>query len=60
MKGYPLDQLHEEIAFLAYYLHWDFATLMNMEHRQRQRWCKEVSRMNLQLSNGRAGTPLEA
>ena len=60
MKGYPLDQLHEEIAFLAYYLHWDHDTLMRLEHRQRQRWCQEVSRINQKLSNETAPKSLEA
>jgi hypothetical protein len=46
MKGYPLDALHEEIAFLGYYLHWDHRTLMELEHRDRRRWCEEVSRIN--------------
>ena len=46
MKGYPLDALHEEIAFLAYYLHWDRDTLLELEHRERRRWCEEVSRIN--------------
>ena len=40
------DRLHEEIAFLAYHLHWSYPTLMNLEHRERQRWCREVSRIN--------------
>jgi hypothetical protein len=51
MLGYPLDQLHEEVAFLAYYFHWDYETIMNMEHRDRQRWCKEVSKINKNLNS---------
>ncbi len=46
MNGYPLDRLHEEVAFLAYHFHWDYETIMNMEHRERQKWCEEVSRIN--------------
>lgn len=46
LKGYPHDALHQEIAFLAYYLHWDYEALLNMEHRERQKWCAEVSAIN--------------
>lgn len=51
MKGYPHDALHREIAFLAYYLHWDYPTLLNMEHRERQLWCAQVSAINRSLSS---------
>jgi hypothetical protein len=51
MLSYPLNQLHEEVAFLAYYFHWDYETIMNMEHRDRQRWCKEVSKINKNLNS---------
>lgn len=54
MSGYPHDALHREIAFLAYYLHWDHDTLLGLEHRDRQRWCAEVSAINRTLS-GDAG-----
>ena len=50
MQGYPLAQLYEEIAFLAYYLHWDYTTLMNLDHAERRRWCEEVSKINQKLS----------
>ena len=50
MKGYPLDRLHEEIAFVSYHFHWDRASLMRMEHRERQRWCEEISKINNKLS----------
>ncbi len=60
LTGYPHDALHREIAFLAYYLHWNYETLLNMEHRERQYWCAEASAINRGLSGGgEAGTPLE-
>ena len=51
MVSYPLDQLHEEVAFLAYHFHWDHETIMNMEHRDRQRWCEEISKINRNLNS---------
>lgn len=46
MVSYPLDRLHEEVAFIAYYLHWPHDQILNMEHRDRRRWCEEVSKIN--------------
>ena len=48
MKGYPLDRLNEEIAFVCYHFNWSHATLMRMEHRDRQMWCEEISKINQQ------------
>lgn len=50
MKGYPLDRLYEEMAFIAYHFHWSYEELMNVEHRERQRWCDEISKINRRLN----------
>jgi hypothetical protein len=50
ITGYPLDRLYEEIAFVAYYFKWSFEELANMEHRDRRRWCEEISRINKKLN----------
>lgn len=49
--GYPLDQLHREVAFVAYHLHWAHDQVMELEHRDRRRWVAEVSTIN-QLMSG--------
>ena len=41
--GYPLDQIREEVAYLAYYLHWQHEELLNMEHGDRRMWVGEVA-----------------
>ncbi len=46
MTGYPSDRLFEEVAYLAYYLHWSHDEIMNMEHGDRQRWVAEVAAIN--------------
>jgi hypothetical protein len=46
MTGYPLESLYEEVAFLAYHFHWDHETIMDLEHKDRRRWCEEVSKIN--------------
>jgi hypothetical protein len=32
---------------------------MNMEHRERQRWCEEISKINQQLSEDKQRSILE-
>ena len=55
---YPQERLYREMAFLAYYLHWSDDALMSMDHRERQRWCREVSAINKKLS-GNDGKTIE-
>jgi hypothetical protein len=50
VTGYPLEALYEEVAFLAYHLHWSHAELLELEHRDRHRWCNEVSDINKKLN----------
>ena len=44
--SYPLDRLHEEVAFVAYHFHWPLDQILALEHRDRRRWCEEISRIN--------------
>ncbi len=41
--GYPLERLEEEVAYLAYYLHWQHEELLNMEHGDRRMWVGQVA-----------------
>lgn len=50
--GYPLDRLHEEVAFIAYYFHWPCDEVMNLEHSERRRWCEEISKINRKTREG--------
>ena len=38
---------------MGYYMHWSHEELMNLDHKERRRWCKEVSKINKKIS----GTP---
>ena len=46
MRGYPLLQLYEEMAFIAYHFHWSSEELMTLEHAERRRWCQQISSIN--------------
>jgi uncharacterized protein DUF6760 len=41
------------MAFVAYHLHWGREELMQLEHAERRRWCREISAINRRLD----GTP---
>lgn len=56
MSLYPQDRLYQEMAFLAYYLHWSNEALMELDHWERRRWCREVSAINQKLSGNEQKT----
>lgn len=41
------------MAFLSYYLHWSHDEVMRLDHKERRRWCSEISKINKKLN----GTP---
>jgi Family of unknown function (DUF6760) len=42
--------VNEEMAYLAYHLHWSHAELMGLDHRSRRRWVEQVSALNERVS----------
>ncbi|WP_343034587.1 DUF6760 family protein [Amycolatopsis anabasis] len=42
MLTYAADRLWEEVAYLAYYLHWSFDEILGLEHPARERIIAEV------------------
>jgi len=52
MIVYPLDRLYQEMAYVAYHFHWPYGEIMQMDHRERQRWVDEIADINTRLNNG--------
>ncbi|MHB8627300.1 MAG: DUF6760 family protein [Aggregatilineales bacterium] len=46
MVGYPLDRLREEVAFIAYHLHWTHDDILQLTHRERAEWVRQVNQIN--------------
>jgi hypothetical protein len=46
MKRYPESNLWDEVAYLAYHLHWEFDALLDLEHRDRTRLIRAVADLN--------------
>jgi len=50
--GYPLDQLNEEVAFIAYHFHWSPEHIMSLEHRDGGAWVEQISALNERANEG--------
>jgi hypothetical protein len=46
---YAADQLFEEVAYVAYYLHWPLDQILDLEHPLRQRFIDEIGKINAQV-----------
>ena len=48
--GYPLEQLQEEVAYIAYYFHWSLRDILDMEHRDRREWAQKIATINRKMN----------
>ena len=42
--------MYREMAFISYYFHWSEDTVLRLEHRERRKWCSEISGINRELN----------
>ncbi len=42
----PPDEVWDEVAYLAYHLHWDLDALLDLEHADRVRMVDRVAELN--------------
>ncbi len=50
MTTYASDRMFEEIAYVAYHLHWPLDEILDLEHPLRQRFVEEIGRINRRLA----------
>lgn len=55
MTGYPLGELLEEVAYVAFHFHWPHEEIMGLEHRERRRWVHEIAKLNRALTEASEG-----
>ncbi|MEU4219138.1 DUF6760 family protein [Actinoplanes sp. NPDC026623] len=48
--GHSLDQLYEEMAFIAFHFHWSLDDIMALDHAERRRWLTTISQLNQRLN----------
>ena len=47
---YAIDRLFEEVAYVAYHLHWSLEEILDLEHPLRQRFVEEIANINRRLA----------
>ncbi len=47
---YAADRLFEEVAYVAYHLHWSMDAILDLEHPDRLRFVEEIARINRRLT----------
>jgi hypothetical protein len=47
---YAAERLYEEVAYVAYYLHWSRDDILDLEHAERQRYVAQVASLNTRIS----------
>ena len=50
---YATDQLHEEVAYIAFHFHWGLDSVLDLEHADRRRYVEEIGRLNQRIKRGR-------
>lgn len=45
---YGTDELHEEVSYIAYHLHWSLDELLDLEHADRRRYVAILQRLTTQ------------
>lgn len=43
---YASDRLFEEVAYVAYYLHWPFDSILDLEHPVRAQLIDQIGKIN--------------
>ncbi|WP_333162580.1 MULTISPECIES: DUF6760 family protein [unclassified Microcoleus] len=46
VPGYPLDQVYEEVACIAFHFHWSLEDILNLEHANRRLWVRQIGLLN--------------
>ena len=50
-----MDKLSGEVAYIAYHFHWDMDDILEMEHKERHMWIKEISEINKRINEASKG-----
>jgi hypothetical protein len=48
---YAADRLYEEVAYVAYYLHWSRDDILDLEHAERQRFVAQIAALNTRVQD---------
>ncbi|MFM7204867.1 MAG: DUF6760 family protein [Myxococcota bacterium] len=43
--------MYREVAYIAYHFHWSIDDIMEMEHRERAIWVKQIAEINEKIND---------
>lgn len=46
----PQQELYRQLSFISYYFHWDLERTLALPHLEREKFCREISRINREVS----------
>jgi hypothetical protein len=46
-----LENIFKEVAFVAYHFHWDRERILELTHKERHAWVKEISAINEKINS---------
>ncbi|MCC9308920.1 MULTISPECIES: DUF6760 family protein [Kitasatospora] len=49
---YAATRLYEEVAYIAYHFHWPRESVLDLTHRERAQWVREIARINTRVNEG--------
>lgn len=47
--AYPVEQVRDEVAFIAYHFHWGLEEILGLPHKERVAWVGRISKINQQI-----------
>ncbi len=48
----PSGELYRQLSFISYYFHWSLEEALDLPHLERERFCREISRINQRANEG--------
>ena len=49
-----MENVLKEVAFVAYHFHWGRTEILDMSHKERHAWVKEISAINEKINAPKA------
>jgi hypothetical protein len=49
IETYATARLYEEVAYIAYYLHWSRDDILDLDHLERQRFVAQIGALNIRI-----------
>ena len=51
MNLQPPRELYRQLSFISYYFHWGLEDVLELPHLERERFCREICRINREANS---------